>query len=48
MAVNVLINHTNDIPDHQLKHKILSSPSLLISQHSNHASPCKVGFMRQD
>ena len=42
-----LINHTKDTPDYKLNINCLNS-SLLISQHSNHVSPCKLGLMHND
>jgi len=42
------INHTKDTPDYQLNIDCLNNSSLLISQHSNHVSPCKLGLMQND
>jgi hypothetical protein len=42
------INHTKDTPDYQLNTNCLNIPSLLISQHSNHFSLCKLGLIQND
>jgi len=42
------INNTKDTPDYQLNINCLNISSLLISQNSNHVSPCKLGLMQND